>query len=236
MNRVSQVRLYETGITMLGSYLALNSFFESSLYRTIGDGVSQILNVFNIQTISSSQIGIIIPILVTLMVSLVILYDVVMGKPEDILDLHQINLMLIIPETLSHSRLDWMNLIQRPQILEPTRAPIYVFFSGAVIFLGYITLYFISLSREDGENLRNRSVDESEIEHLFIKQTKLVILIALASTILVSMSYVSLEPLTAVLLSFLGGLPFGYILFGLPGVALLILAIWVFLKNEEVNG
>ena len=116
------VRMYEGGITILCSYLAISSFFQSSLYNTIASGLSQILRIFGIRTISSSQITLYIPLIVTAIVALVVIYDYFMGTPEDIMDIYQINLLLITPEVLSYSKLDWLNLIQRTQILEPTKA------------------------------------------------------------------------------------------------------------------
>jgi hypothetical protein len=35
------------------------------------------------------------------------------------------------------------------------------------------------------------------------------------------------------LLSLLGDIPFGLLLFGLPGVVLLLLSVWLFLKSDE---
>jgi hypothetical protein len=35
------------------------------------------------------------------------------------------------------------------------------------------------------------------------------------------------------LLSLLGDIPFGLLLFGLPGVVLLLLSVWLFLKRDE---
>ncbi|MBT7345923.1 hypothetical protein HN807_02430, partial [Candidatus Bathyarchaeota archaeon] len=152
------VRAYEAGVTILGSYLAVNSFLSSSLYHTIASGLGQLLRLFGIMTISSSQVSLVIPAVVTLIVALVIVYDYIMGKPEDIIDIYQINLLLLTPEVLSHSGLNWMNLIKKSQILVPTRNPSYVFFSGTVMLLGYLSLYFISRSREDLESLKQRGV------------------------------------------------------------------------------
>ena len=66
------VRIYEASITILSSYLAISSFFNSSLYKTIATGLNQLLRLFQIRTISSQQITTIIPLLVTLLVSLLI--------------------------------------------------------------------------------------------------------------------------------------------------------------------
>ena len=227
------IRVYESGVTILGSYLAVNSFLNSSLYLTIAGGLSMILRMFGITTISSSQVTLVVPAVVTVIVALLIIYDYVMGRPEDIIDIYQINMLMLTPEVLSHSGLNWMNLIQKAQILEPTRDPAYVFFSGTVMLLGYLSLYFISKSREDLDGLRSRGVDEMQLDTVFMKQTMLSVLLALGAVMGASAVYLLGDPLNSFLFSTLGGLPSGYLLFGLPGVVLLLLSIWLFLKSEE---
>jgi len=227
------IRVYEAGVTILGSYLAVNSFLNSSLYNTIAGGLSQILRLFGIMTISSSQVAIVVPAVVTLIVTLVIIYDYAMGHPEDIIDIYQINMLMLTPEVLSHSKLNWLNLIKKPQILESTRNPAFVYFSGAVMLLGYLSLYFISKSREGLDGLRSRGVEDLQLDVVLEKQTGLSVLLALGSVLGASVVYLFSGPLNSVLLSSLGGIPFGYLLFGLPGVALLLLSLWLFLKSEE---
>jgi hypothetical protein len=227
------IRTYEAGVTILGSYLAVNSFLNSSLYHTIASGLGQLLRLFGVMTISSSQVTLVIPAVVTLIVALVIVYDYVMGQPEDIIDIYQINMLMLTPEVLSHSGLNWMNLIKKAQILAPTRNPAYVYFSGTVMLLGYLSLYFISRSREDLEGLRQRGVDELQLDAVFMKQTRLSVLLGLGAVMGASLLYVLSGPLNSVLLPLLGDISFGYMLFGVPGVALLLLSIWLFLKSEE---
>ena len=227
------IRLYEAGVTILGSYLAVNSFLSSSLYSTISSGLSRLLRLFDIMTISSSQVTFVVPAVVTLIVAMVIVYEYVMGRPEDIIDIYQINMLMLTPEVLSHSGLNWMNLIEQSQILEPTRNPAYVFFSGAVMLLGYLSLYFISKSREDLDGLRLRGVDELQLDAVFMNQTRLSVLLAFGSVLGASTIFMLGDPLNSILLPLLEDIPFGYLLFGLPGVALLLLSIWLFLKSEE---
>ena len=232
MNK-DMIRVYEAGVTILGSYLAVNSFLSSSLYSTIASGLSQLLRLFGIMTISSSQVIYVVPAVVTIIVALIIVYDYVMGRPEDIIDIYQINMLMLTPEVLSHSGLNWMNLIEQSKVLEPTRNPVYVYFSGAAMLLGYISLYFISKSREDLYGLRSRGVDELQLDSVFMKQTRLSVLLAFGSVFGASGIFILGDPLNSVLLPLLGDISFGYLLFGLPGVVLLLLSIWLFLKSEE---
>ena len=201
--------------------------------RAIVGGLSQLLRLFGVMTISSSQVTLVVPAVVTLIVALVIIHDYAMGQPEDIIDIYQINMLMLTPEVLSHSKLNWLNLIKKPQILESTRNPAFVYFSGAVMLLGYLSLYFISKSREDLDALRSRGVEDQQLDVVFEKQTRLSVILALGSVLGAAVVYLFSGPLNSVLLSLIGSIPFGYLLFGLPGVALLLLSIWFFLKSKE---
>ena len=233
MSREYIIRGYEGGITLLSSYLAINSFFQSSLYLTIAGGINQILRMFNIKAVSSSQVTLYIPLIVTAIVALIIIYDYYLGSPEDIMDIYQINLLLITPEALSYSRLDWLNLIKRPQILEPTRSSLPIFLTGAIILFGYLSLYFISKSRADLDDLRGRGVDEYQLDHLFEKQSRLSIVYAFLSVFITVTVFLFSTPFTSMITSILGDLSFSYLIFGLPGIMLILAALWLFLKIEE---
>lgn len=233
MNREYLIRGYEAGITILSSYLSISSFFKSSLYNTIASGMDQILRMMNIRTISSQQVSVYIPILVTAIVALVIIYDYFMGTPEDIIDIYQINLLLITPEVLSFSKLDWLNLIQRPQILDPTRNPLTIFVTGSIVFLGYLSLYFISKSREDVEDLRYRGVDETQLEIVFEKQSTIGTVLALFSVILSVTVFLLSTPVNNLIRGLVTGVSYGYLVFGVPGILLLLVSLWLFLKIEE---
>ena len=101
------------------------------------------------------------------------------------------------------------------------------------MLIGYLSLYFISKSREDLDGLRSRGVEDLQLDAVFEKQTRLSVLLALGSALGASLVYLFSGPLNSVLLSLIGAVPSGYLLFGLPGVALLLLSLWFFLKSEE---
>jgi hypothetical protein len=226
------IRLYEAFITILGSYLAVSSFFNSSLYKTIASGLSVLLRIFHIQTLSSQQITTIIPLLVTLFVSLLIVYDYIMGKPDNIINIYQLNLVLITPEILSYSKLDWLNLIQKPQILEPTRSSTTTYFSGAIILLGYLSLYFISISRKTSKELTTRGIEPSSINEIFMRQSTLSITLAGVAAAVASFIFLSIEPLDTLLQALLGQRPYNYLAYGVPGVALILLSLWFYLREQ----
>lgn len=227
------IKAYEASITLLGTYLAINSLFNSSLYQIISTALVQILRMFQITTISSQQITTIIPLLVTLLVSLLIAYDYIMGQPENIINIYQLNLLLITPEILSYSRLDWLNLIQKPQILDPVRNPLVVFISGAVILVGYLSLYFTSVSRRTSHELINRGIDENKSNQIFTKQSTIAIALTGAAAAISVIVFVALTPINTVLQSLIGNLPYGYLAFGVPGVLLLLATLWFYLRGQE---
>ena len=227
------VRIYEASITILSSYLAISSFFNSSLYKTIATGLNQLLRLFQIRTISSQQITTIIPLLVTLLVSLLIAYDYIIGKPENIINIYQLNLLLITPETLSYSQLDWLNLIQKPQILEPTRSPTTVYLSGAIILLGYLSLYFISLSRKTSQELAYRGIEENSINEIFQRQSALSITLTASAALITTIVFLAIPPLSTLIQTILGQQSYGYLAFGVPGVTLLLLSLWYYFREQE---
>ena len=233
MNRRYIIRIFEGGITILGSYLAISSFFQSSLYLTIAGGVDQLLRLFNIRTISSAQVTLYVPLIVTAIVALIVFYDYYMGAPEDVMDIYQINLLLITPEILSYSKLDWLNLIKRPQILEPTRSALPIYLSGTIILLGYLALHFISKSRHSIRGLRHRGVDEGQLDTIYENQSRLSIGLAFLSAFISITIFLFSGPFSVLLTSIVGNLSFSYLIFGLPGILLLLAALWVFLKIEE---
>lgn len=227
------IRIYEASITILGTYLAISSLFNSSLYQIISTALVQILRMFKITTISSQQITTIIPLLVTLFVSLLIVYDYIMGQPENIINIYQLNLLLVTPEILSYSRLDWLNLIQKPQILDPVRSPLIVFISGAIILVGYLSLYFTSVSRRTSLELINRGIEENRSNQIFIKQSTIAIALTGASAAVSIIVFVALNPINTLLQTIIGNLPYGYLAFGVPGILLLLATLWFYLRGQE---
>ncbi len=229
------IRVYEASITLLGTYLAINSLFHSSLYQIVSTGLVQLLRLFQVTTISSQQISTIIPILVTFLVFLLIAYDYIIGQPDNIINIYQLNLLLVTPEILSYSLLDWLNLIQKPQILDPIRSPLIVFISGAVILVGYLSLYFTSVSRRTSIELTTRGIDENRSNGIFIKQSTIAIALTGAAAAISTIVFISLTPINTVLQSITGNLPYGYLVFGVPGVLLLLATLWFYLRGQQVE-
>lgn len=227
------IRVYEVLITIGSSYLAINSFFASSLYDSLSQLINRILAMYDILTISTTDVTKIIPLLVSAIVFLVVIYDYAIGKPENMIDIFEINLVLISPEVLSFSKLNWMNLIEKPQILEPTRGPIMVFLTGVVILVGYISLLFTSKFKETNRELMARGADKSRVQDIFVKQSVLTIGLVCASALLSAMVYVSIPFMSNMLASSIFSISYGYLVFGVLAVVILSVAVFFFYNEQR---
>jgi hypothetical protein len=227
------IRVYEVLVTIGSSYLAINSFFASSLYDSLSQLINRVLATYNILTISSTDVTKIVPLLVSAIVFLVVIYDYAIGTPDNMIDIYEINLVLISPEALSFSKLNWMNLIQRPQILEPTRGPATVFLTGVVILVGYISLLFTSRFKETSQELVERGADDGRVQEIFVKQSVLTIGLVFASALLSVMVYVSIPFVSSLLASSVSGISYGYLVLGILAVIILSVTVFFFYNEQR---
>jgi hypothetical protein len=79
------IRVYEVLVTVGSSYLAISSFFASSLYESLSQLINRVLAVYDILTISTADVTKIVPLLVSAIVFLVVIYDYAIGKPENMI-------------------------------------------------------------------------------------------------------------------------------------------------------
>ena len=225
------IRVYEVLVTVGSSYLAISSFFASSLYESLSQLINRVLAVYDILTISTADVTKIVPLLVSAIVFLVVIYDYAIGKPENMIDIYEINLVLISPEVLSFSKLNWMNLIEKPQILEPGRGQATVFLTGVVILVGYLSLFFTSRFKETSRELTERGANLGRVQEVFVKQSTLTIGIVLASALLSVMVYVSIPFLHSLLAPSVSGISYIYLLLG--GLSVIILTVTFFVFYNE---
>ncbi len=237
MNRdAALIRVYEVLVTVGSSYLAINSFFASSLYESLSQLINRVLAVYDILTISTTGVTKIVPLLVSAIVFLVVIYDYAIGKPENMIDIYEINLVLISPEVLSFSKLNWMNLIEKPQILEPARGQATVYLTGVVILVGYISLFFTSRFKETSRELAERGAGPGRVQEVFVKQSILTISLALASALLSVMVYVSIPSLNNLLAPSVSGISYSYLVLGGLGVIILVSTLFVFYNQQRPMG
>ncbi len=230
------IRAYEVLVTVGSSYLAISSFFASSLYESLSQLINRVLAVYDILTISTADVTKIVPLLVSAIVFLVVIYDYAIGKPENMIDIYEINLVLISPEVLSFSKLNWMNLIEKPQILEPGRGQATVFLTGVVILVGYISLFFTSRFKETSRELEERGANLGRVQEVFVKQSTLTIGIALTSALLSVIVYVSIPFIHSLLAPMVLGVSYIYLLLGGLSVIILTTTLFIFYNEHRPHG
>jgi len=227
------IRVYEVLVTVGSSYLAISSFFASSLYESLSQLISRVLAGYDVLTISIADVTKIVPLLVSAIVFLVVIYDYAIGKPENMIDIYEINLVLISPEVLSYSKLNWMNLIEKPQILEPARGQATVYLTGVVILVGYISLFFTSRFKETSRELAERGANPGRVQEVFVKQSILTISMVLASALLSVMVYVSMPFIHSLLFPMVSVVSHSYLLLGGLGVIILVSTLFVFYNEHR---
>jgi magnesium-transporting ATPase (P-type) len=230
------IRVYEVLVTIGSSYLAISSFFASSLYDSLSQLINRVLAAYDILTISSTDVTKIVPLLVSAIVFLVVIYDYAIGKPENMIDIFEINLVLISPEVLSFSKLNWMNLIEKPQILEPTRGPATVFLTGVVILVGYISLLFTSKFKETSRELVERGADYGRVQEIFVKQSVLTIGLVLASALLSLVVYVSIPFVSSLMASSISRISYSYLVLGILAVVIFSVTVFFFYNEQRSMG
>ena len=208
MTRNTQyIRGFEIVFTILSSYLAINSFFSSSLYSTSIDGLTVILRAIGVFTSTRSEINQYFPIMLSALVFLIVIYDFSIGKPENMIDIYQINLVLITPEILSFSKLNWFNLFQAGQLTQPNRTLFEVFLTGVVVIAGYITL-------------------------LYTSKTSLILSLIVLSIVIVGCITVGTSWLSGMLSPLLSEFQFTYLIFGATAILLMLGGIVYYLGEN----
>ncbi len=227
------IRVYEVVVTIGSSYLAISSFFASSLYESLSHLINRVLAMYDILTISTADITKIVPLLVSALVFLVVIYDYAIGKPEKIIDIFEINLVLISPEVLSFSKLNWMNLIEKAQILEPSRGQATVFLTGVIILVGYVSLFFTSRFKETSQEFAERGADPGRVQEVFVKQSILTIGIVFISALLSILVYVSIPFMHSLLAPSVSRVSYSYLLLGGLGVIILTTTLFIFYNEKR---
>jgi len=226
------IRVFEAFITILSSFLAVSSFFSTSLYRTISESLVGLLGRYSILTTSTQDIAVYAPIMLSTLVFLVVIYDYAVGRPENMIDIYEINLVLITPELLGFSKINWLNLIEKAQIVEPTRGPATVFFTGVIVLFGYVSLLFTARARETQNELEARGVSPSRLNTVFLQQNKASIFLALSSATVACIIFLGLPVLTSALSPLVAGVGYSYLVLGAAAVAVASLSVAVYLIEQ----
>lgn len=225
-------RVFEVLITITSSYLALISFFNSSLYQSISEGVSRFLAAYSITTSVAAQAEQLIPLMVTAMVFLVVMYNYAAGKPEYMVEIFQLNMVFYMPEALSFSKLNWLNLINQPQILQPSRGFHEVLLTGILITTGYLALHLTAKHRETLKELENRGADPGQIDEVFIHQTTLSFSLSVLAALTTLVMAFSIPLIRDAMTSSLSLYKERYLVLGVASSTLILGGIALYLKSR----
>jgi hypothetical protein len=222
----------EIMLALAGTYLAVKSFLGSSLYRIINEHVLGPIFTDQVSLIHNPSLIELIPIILGSLAFLTVLFNYMEGKPENVTSIYELNLILIIPETLSFSKLNWLNLVDLEELMEPTRGFTSIFFTGVIILFGYTLALSMSRDRETIKELEERGVNQDDINDIITKKTILNLATVSTSTMTtlliagtVPIIHNALNPITP-------KLPHNYITFGLTASLIIVTGIILYLKNR----
>jgi hypothetical protein len=166
--RTESLYLLQIVLAGLGTVVALASFLSSALYLSFSSYAYLLLQ--------SNEIINLIPFLNTRLVELgVVIFFVVMVsidvKRENFSYIYIYNLILFTPEILSHSQVNYLNLIDLSLIFTPNRDLSIAIVSGLIIVLSSCMIEFVSRERAIMHNyylrgIRRELVSEGRVSFL----------------------------------------------------------------------
>lgn len=223
--QMSVIRVFEALIALFTTYLALSSFFSSSIYRFISNMFSWILEGMGFVFESSLDASKYMPMLLSVVVFIYIVLEFLSGEERNTINIYQINFMLFLPEALSFSKLNWFNLLDAGYLLEPKRSFYVVFLTGVVIMTGYSVLSFITRFRVQMGEYQAHGVDEDQIKLVTENQTVLSFILGLVSSVIVVLAAVIVNFVGNIVFSFVFLVPYPYLVFGV--IAMVGIIFWV---------
>jgi hypothetical protein len=227
---MSVIRIFEALIAFSTTYLALNSFFASSIFSFISNMFSWILEGMGFVLESSLDASKYMPILLSVVVFVLIILEFLSGEERNTINIYQINFMLFLPEALSFSKLNWFNLLDAGYLLEPRRSFYTVFLTGVVIMTGYSVLSFITRFRVQMGEYHAHGVNEEQIRHITENQTVLSFILGLVSAVIVVVAAVIVDFIGSRAIQFVSLVPYAYIVFGAAATVGIILWVILVLK------
>jgi len=231
--RFYAVRAIELLIAFGSCLLAVQSFFSSWLYETINMNVSNFLIRFGLQFLPSIvEVDQILPLFISVLVVLVNVYNGLLGKSGNIMSLYNINMMLISPEILGYSKLDWFKLFDIPTVLEPRRETPIVLLTCLLIVGGYTIQYFTSKYRQELSEYGSRGIEKDELDLVLYNQSIVsIVLMVITVAVVASFSY-AVPFLRSQLHSAVGDLPSIYVVLGVASTLIATFSLRVFLRER----
>lgn len=241
--RFYAVRIIELLIAFGSCLLAVQSFFSSWLYETINMNVSNLLIRFGLQILPSTvAVDQILPLFISVLVVLLTVYNGLLGKSGNIMSLYNINMMLISPEILGYSKLDWFKLFDIPTVLEPRRETPIVLLTCLLIVGGYTIQYFTSKYRQELSEYGSRGIEKDELDLVLYNQSIVSIVLMVITVVVVAGFSYAVPVLRSQLHSAVGDLPSIYVVLGVASTLIATFSLRVFLRerlvkeNEVENG
>ena len=232
------VRVLEAWIALCTTYLALNSFFSSSIYVFISKMVKWLFEEMGFILKANLDASTYMPIILTILIFIAIAYEFAIGQERNIINIYQINFMLFIPEALSFSKLNWFNLLDAGYILQPIRGYSQVFLTGVIIMTSYSILTFTAQYRSNMRQYITQGVSYEQLKEVIENQAILSFLLGTFSATVIIIVSTIIPLIKNRILKYSIKIPFAYLILGVAastGVifwAILILRNGVMKANE----
>lgn len=234
--RFYAVRTVELGITIVTSILAIQSFFSSSLYEFTRIFIHDININFQIRSIPAAfDIEAALPIFITLLTIAITIYYGVFGASTKIINIYYFNLILILPELLSYSKLDWLMLFDLPNLFSPSRAQHYSFYSGLVVIAGYLFLLFISKSRESLNQIILRGAPQQTADNIYMYQAGAAVILITASFLITSVISTMTSIIGTRTYGFFKLLPYPYLILGIISSITIAGGLLIYFRKSTSN-
>ncbi|TFH00301.1 MAG: hypothetical protein E4H14_19785, partial [Candidatus Thorarchaeota archaeon] len=233
-DKLFSIRALEAFITLCTTYLALNSFFSSSIYEFISKMTKWILEEMGFILKVNLNASTYMPIILTLLVFTVILYEFIMGEEKNTINIYQLNFMLFLPEALCFSKLNWFNLLDAGYLLRPQRGFTQVFLTGVIIMTGYIILTFTAQHRAAMREFLYQGVDFIQLREVIENQAIFSFVIGIVSAFSILIASLLIPVFSTPLLEYTKSIPFSYVVLGvISSIGLIYWAILIVRKNIE---
>jgi hypothetical protein len=224
-DKFSVIRILEAFIALCTTYLALFSFFSSSIYRFISDMTKWVFEGMGFVLESNRDAALYMPFVFSIVVFIVIVLEFVSGEERNTINIYQINFMLFIPEALSFSELNWFNLLDAGYLLTPYRSFSSVLVTGVIIMTGYSILSFTSRYRAQLVEYLDHGVDAGQIIVVAERQAILSFIIGLLSAFTILCASLFVNILRGITLRYVSHISYAYLVFG--GLSVIGIILWL---------
>lgn len=227
------VKGLEVILAIVSTYLALASFFSSSIYDYVTRFTQWFLSSLGFTSTMNVNPSNYLPLMISLLVFIYTMYNSLIGEEVNTLNIFQVNLMLLMPELLGYSKLNFLNLIGYGFMLSPTRNITTVFLSSVTIMTIYTIMQFISKHRSQVKELLPTGIDEEQIAKVYINQTTLSLAFGVFSGLVVIATFYIIAFLSPLFYERFKGVTYLYIEAGV--IFSLLIISWIYILLRESN-